>query len=567
MNNTSFLKSIRSLFSLSPGTGHAGSLKFFILICVSIGLASGASAQASRDPQTSRGAKAPYKVAILPVDIHSPESLGYMREGLWDMLASRVELEGRVAVIEKGPVKKALSDLSGEIDTDSARKIGQALGADFVLFGSLTKLGDSASLDLKVLEVGSDKPGSSVFIQAKRMEEIVMQVDVLARRVDEKILGYSLSPPVEKPAVAGAEPPRDTAALPAPPPGFRSMTPPMAAPGAAPAGFWQSTPFSFRIKGMAMGDLDGDGKPEIVMIDERDVWIYRYDKGFNLLKKLEGVKQDHYMAVDVAEIKKDGKAQVFVTNLQGDEGEWSPRQLKSFVVAYVDGQYKVVSSDLDWFLRVIDWEGRGPVLLGQKRGYQTSFEASIFEMGWDGKAWKETRKLSLSNVFCIYGFTPFVHDGKTLYAFIDSDFRLKAVDQTGKIIWRSTTQYGSTNVFRVKHIPSGVGYYEGDDLAWVNVRVVARGDEILILRNISPIADIFKRQKYYSGGEVQSLIWNGAMFMERWKSVEIPGNLIDFQTQPIPGALEKELIVAVNLPKDSFLSFEANSALMVSRVQ
>ncbi len=545
-------------------------MKFFILICVSIGLAAGASAQAPRDLQASRGAKASYKVAIFPVDINSPESLGYMREGLWDMLASRVELEGRVAVIEKGAVKKALSTLSGEIDTDSARKIGQALGADFVVFGSLTKLGDSASLDLKVLEVGSEKPGSSVFIQAKRMEEIVVQVDVLARRVDEKILGYSLSPPDQKPAVAGGEPPqppRETAGIPAPPPGFRAMTPPMAAPGAAPAGFWQSTPFSFRIKGMAMGDLDGDGKPEIVLIDERNVWVYRYDKGFNLLKKLEGAKQDHYMAVDVAEIKKDGKAQAFITNLQGDEGEWSPRQLKSFVVAYNDGDYKVVSSGLDWFLRVVDWGGRGPVLLGQKRGYQTSFEPSIFEMGWDGKTWKDTRKVNLSNVFCIYGFTPFIHDGKTFYAFIDSDFRLKAVDEAGKIIWRSNTQYGSSNVFRVKPMPSGAEYYEGDDLAWVNVRVVARGDEILVLRNISPIADIFKRQKYYNGGEVQSLVWTGAMFMERWKSQEISGYLVDFQTQNIPGGSEKELIVAINLPKESFMSFEANSALMVSRVQ
>ena len=88
-------------------------------------------------------------MAILPVTVHSSENLGYMQEGLLDMLSSRVELEGRVSVLEKGAVKKALGQTPGEIDTEQARKLGQMLEADFVVYGSLTKLGDSASLDLK----------------------------------------------------------------------------------------------------------------------------------------------------------------------------------------------------------------------------------------------------------------------------------------------------------------------------------------------------------------------------------------------------------------------------------
>jgi len=81
------------------------------------------------------------------------------------MLSSRVDLEGRVAVLERGSVKKVLGQTSAEIDTEGVRKIGQQLEADFVVFGSLTKMGDSSSLDLKVLEVAGEKPISSVFIQ------------------------------------------------------------------------------------------------------------------------------------------------------------------------------------------------------------------------------------------------------------------------------------------------------------------------------------------------------------------------------------------------------------------
>jgi hypothetical protein len=559
------------------------SLKFFIFFTLAFLIVPGSWAQGSKDYQASLREKAPIKVAILPVAIHSPENVAYMREGLWDMLSSRVELQGRVTVLEKGQVKKALSEVSGEIDAESARKVGQLVGADFVVFGSLTKLGDSASLDLKVLEVTGEKPSSSVFIQARKMEEIVVRVDDLARKVDEKILGYPVSPPVERPAVAErpaeaprgtagipappmgfqAEPPRGTAGAPASPPGFQPVAPPRAV---ATSGFWQSTSFPFKIKGVAMGDLEGDGKDEIVLIDERNVYIYRYDNGFNLLKKLAGGRLDHYLAVDVADIKKEGKSRIFVTNLPGDETEQNRRRLGSFVVAYQGGDYRVVASNLEWFLSVVNWPGKGPLLLGQKRGLNTSFEAAIYEMGWDGKGYKESRKIDGLKIFSLYGFTPFVSEGKTFFAFIDSDFRLKVLDQKGKVIWRSVEYYGSNNVFRVKPMPSGT-YYEGNDLASVNVRLVSRGDEIFILRNISATGQFFKREKYFTGGEVQNLAWNGSMFMERWRSQEIPGYLVDFQAQNILGAAGNELIVAVNLPKESILSGSTDSALMVSRVQ
>ncbi|HSR13050.1 MAG TPA: hypothetical protein VLS90_16510, partial [Thermodesulfobacteriota bacterium] len=135
-------------------------------------------------------------MAILPVEIHSPEDNAFIQHGLMDMLNSRVELRGRVEVLEKSAVRKALSQAQGEMDSEKARKIGESLDADYVVYGSLTKLGDSASLDLKVLPVKEDKPASSVFVQSKKMEEIISRVDDLARMIDEKVLGYSIAPPV-----------------------------------------------------------------------------------------------------------------------------------------------------------------------------------------------------------------------------------------------------------------------------------------------------------------------------------------------------------------------------------
>lgn len=518
-----------------------------------------ADAQALPERQAAKPGNIPQKVAITPVIVHSPENLGFLREGLLDMLSSRVELDGRVAVLEKGRVKKALAQFPEEMDKEMARKLGQELGVDFVVFGSLTKLGDSASLDLKVLEVQGEKPPSSVFIQAKKLEEIIAGVDSIARNIDEKILGYPLTPvtPVvaEKKAPPEGRPEgiKEMAAIPTIP-GFRPRSPREA------TEFWRSQNFSFQIIGMGIGDLDGDGKNEMVMIDDANLYIYSWENEFKLIKKIAGGRLDRYLTVDVADIRKTGKAEIFVTNIQGT-------QLRSLVVAHQDGNFKVIAKDLPWFLRTIDWGQRGGVLLGQGKGIEEGLIWPIYEMGWDGKGYKEIRQAELPRGLTLNGFSPFTDGGKIYYAFIDTDFRLKVMNPQGKVIWRSTENYGSDVSVRIKPMPTSIGGDQGDDMFFVNVRLLSRGNELYVLKNISPVGELFKRARTYTKGEVQRLTWTGAMFTETWRSQAIQGYLADFQFQRLTQAEEKALVLAVLLPREGLIGGEKASALMISRIQ
>ena len=578
------MKDKLSNFFTSWGTpkGRISSLKIFIFLAAGVLFVPWTLAQAPKATQPAQQKGGPFKVAILPIAIHSPENLEYLREGVYAMFSSRVELEGRVLVLERAAVKKALSQFSGEIDSQAAQKLGETLGADFVVFGSLTKLGDTASLDLKVLEVKGEKPPSSVYVQAKKLEEIIGQVDVLARKVDEKILGYSIGPAVaEEPPQA----PRQAAVVPAPvftppPPAAQpsqpSSLPPVFGPppgvrsekGFAAGEFSQSQSFPFHLRGMAMGDLDGDGKNEIVFIDAKNVYIYRWEGAeFRRLRKITGKDvTDDFMAVDVADIDKDGKPEVFVSNFPSNPYQPGSR-LYSFVVAFKDGDFRVVASELDWFFRAVNWEGKGPVLLGQQKGVDRGFYGPIYEIGWDGRKYKDLRKAGIPDgVFSLYGFAPFRYDDKTYFVYIDSDFRLKVLDQKGKQVWKSTAYYGSDIAFQVK-VMLPLGMYQGDEFSFVNVRLVARGDEIVLIRNLSSVGNFFKRANIFGGGEIQALVWNGSLFMERWKSKAIEGYLVDFNIQQFDTTPGKELVVAVNLPKESILSRGGSSALMVSRVQ
>ncbi|NWF57476.1 MAG: VCBS repeat-containing protein [Syntrophaceae bacterium] len=555
-------------------------MKIFIFLLAGVLFVPGTLAQAPKAPQPAQPARGPFKVAILPVTIHSPESLEYLREGVYAMFSSRLELEGRISVMERAAVKKAVSQHSGEIDSEAAQKLGETLGADFVVFGSLTKLGDSASLDLKVLEVKGEKPASPVFVQAKKLEEIIGQVDVVARQVNEKILGYSPGPAVAEKtpettrAPASVPPPVFAPPAPAAPPAQAGLPPvfgpaiPSAAGKVFTVGdFSQSQAFPFRIRGMAMGDVDGDGRNEIVFIESKSVSIYRWEANeFKLLKRFSGKNIDQFLAVDVGDMDKDGKAEIFVTNFPEDLYDPGHR-MSSFVIAFRDGDFRIVASEIDWFFRIVEWEGKGPVLLGQQKGFEKSFEGPIYEMGWDGRTVRSVRKAEAPRgVFSLYGFTPFASGGTTLYAFIDSDFRLKVLDPKGKQVWRSSLYYGVDNAFKIKPIQT-LGAYQGDEFASVNVRLKARGDEIIVIHNISPVADIFKREKVFTLGEIQILTWTGAMFVERWKSKLIQGYVVDFQVKDFDGIPGEEMVVGVNLPKEGILSPGGSSSLMVARIQ
>ena len=72
--------------------------KFFVLVLIIplLFTAAGSAAETAK------------KVAILPFEINAPKDLSYLREGIMDMLASRISWEGKVEVIEEQLVKEAL---------------------------------------------------------------------------------------------------------------------------------------------------------------------------------------------------------------------------------------------------------------------------------------------------------------------------------------------------------------------------------------------------------------------------------------------------------------------------
>ncbi|MFH1059473.1 MAG: outer membrane protein assembly factor BamA [Pseudomonadota bacterium] len=124
----------------------------------------------------------PAKVAVFPFDVFSREPLDQMRQGLQEMLIKKLRTEG-VAVLDAADVNQALAQSGKPLDLTLARNLAGKLGAEYAIYGSLTKIGNNVSLDAKLLDVLGMRRPQSVFAEGAGMDALQGLTDRLAREL------------------------------------------------------------------------------------------------------------------------------------------------------------------------------------------------------------------------------------------------------------------------------------------------------------------------------------------------------------------------------------------------
>ncbi len=122
------------------------------------------------------------KVAIFPFKIHAAQDLSYVREGIQDMLSTRLFVPDKVLVIDETKVKKALANLKEPLTEEKAREIGKNLGVDYVLFGSITTFGKKVSIDAKLVPVDELKSPVAIYTQTETLDDMIPKLTEFARR-------------------------------------------------------------------------------------------------------------------------------------------------------------------------------------------------------------------------------------------------------------------------------------------------------------------------------------------------------------------------------------------------
>ena len=118
-------------------------------------------------------------IALLPVVVHSAEDPNYLRAGLTDMLVSRLEQAGLFEVTRASDASLATTSLA------SALAAGRAIGADFVLFGSFTRFGQGASLDMQCASTAAVETETlrEIFVHSGSIGDVIPDLDELVGKV------------------------------------------------------------------------------------------------------------------------------------------------------------------------------------------------------------------------------------------------------------------------------------------------------------------------------------------------------------------------------------------------
>ncbi len=124
-------------------------------------------------------ASAQQRIAVLPIVVHAMDQQAFLQEGLADMLAARLGQHPGIGVIRVDEAG------SGTTAAAEARSRGRSAGGEWVLFGSFTRFGNGASLDLRCLRVDGTDEGEarSIFVQTGSLEQIIPRLSNVAERV------------------------------------------------------------------------------------------------------------------------------------------------------------------------------------------------------------------------------------------------------------------------------------------------------------------------------------------------------------------------------------------------
>ena len=520
----------------------------------------------------------PSTVAIFPFRVNAAQDLSYMQNGIVDMLAARLSWNDEVRIISQQRTRALFDELTGSLNDTEARKLGARLEADYVLYGSLTVFGNSVSIDAKMLDVDAKEPPVTVFNQSEGMDDVIPKINVFAQEINEKVFGRSTlqaapEPPPQAPAQraapAGSIYAHPETVLEQPAAASRRETSdlnPDFIAGGGPrdtSSFWKSRNFDVYIKAVGLGDVDGDGVTESAFVSENKLFVYRNEASrFIQIREIPGESYFSYVSVDVADMNDNGKAEIFVTNLNTRQD-----RLESFVLEWDGNEFATISKEDNWYYRVLETTTRGTTLMGQKRGINDLFLSPVHQLEWRGATYESVGTIRIPNDMNLFSFAlgDVMNNGREQIIALNEDDYLQIFTKDGTREYKSDEQFGGSVNFM--DFEPHVGQTETERF-YLPQRIFIKDldkdgqNEVIVVKNHAGSGRLFKRFRHYSSAEIASLSWDSMGLALNWKTRKIHGYVSDYVIGDFDNDGQPELVAAVVMKKGAAFLVKPKSTII-----
>ena len=505
------------------------------------------------------------KLAIIPFKVNADRDLTFLQKGIVDMLSSRLSRPGAVEVIDQRTVSSLLETITDEISEEVAREIGNRLGAEQVLFGSITAIGDAVSVDTRIVDVQAAEAARPFFVQADTMGEVIPKINRLTDDINHQVFGLEMRADTTKPAAPSpatsyrSHPEKlltqQKQAAPSP---AVSQSPFIASGEKSASGggafiqpiqpqagvFWRSPTFNMHMNGLALGDVDGDGRNETVVITDHQIHMYRHEGGqFIKISESKKDRNRYFIGVDIADINANGRPEIFVTALDVRKSGVQSQVLES------DGAtYDIVVKKSPWYYRVSTSPGKDPVLLGQEPRQEGPYKSAVYELEWNGTDYESKGQLVPARKANALGST--VGDlrndgGMTVAAFSASD-TIQIFDDSGQLLNTSSDGYGG-NMLAVNLPVSEPGGLP--PIRYLPLRLIINdlnGDgqnELVVVKNKELTGKHLERFRNFTKAQIVGLSWDGTGMAEVWQTRELTGRVADYAVADLEGDGRQDLVL------------------------
>ena len=268
-------------------------------------------------------------------------------------------------------------------------------------------------------------------------------------------------------------------------------------------------PYKARL--VAVGDIEGDGKREIVISDGSDLRVYAMGVDLKLLWEIKGAAADDYIWLDTADVNKDGKDEIVATSRKNGG-------VVSYIYEFTGAGFKRMWEG-NYFVRSIDGG-----LVAQEFSAFEGFKGRVVRLRWAAGGCIAGGPLNIPKGVNIYDFVRMKGpSGEDLVLAYDDQGFLNLYNESGLRVWRSKKDTGGGfTTFRTK----STGAISGPGEWTIKDRLLTMQKEVLVVDR-KPLVNMAKGLGY-SSSSIRDYWWNGFSMEHGELVADVKGSLLDY---------------------------------------
>lgn len=127
------------------------------------------------------------KILVLPFDVNAAPEFDYLKNSLGDLISDKLR-QAEFTVAERESVRQLIEEQNVDVlNLKVARELALLSGADYALYGSFSQVGDTISIDARLVEAFGLKPVKPVFVVRDGLINLLPAVEELVERVSGEV--------------------------------------------------------------------------------------------------------------------------------------------------------------------------------------------------------------------------------------------------------------------------------------------------------------------------------------------------------------------------------------------